>query len=209
MHKSRSVMTCAKVTLQSYMVHELRSLGPEILSKFKTATWKQMHSFYPRCYFASLRMNCCGLQISPIFDLVSDAPYAYQLPTSFRGLSQQKREKSLSRAFAMQARCTFCISYIQFFPGPFIGQKKRCSTAALTAARSHSSVAEPSRCRTIFGYCNLTPCLEVSEAWQSETLCATTLNAKKTPVSWRFSFIQHLLYNWYIDLQKLWSKSQE
>ena len=82
-----------------------------------------MHSRYPRCYFASLRMNCCGLQVSSIFDLVSDAPYAYQLPTSFRGLSQQKREKSLSRAFAMQARCTFCISYVQFFTCPFMGQK--------------------------------------------------------------------------------------
>ena len=91
-----------------------------------------MHNFYPRCYFASLRMNCCGLQVSPSFDLVSDAPYAYQLPTSFRGFSKQKREKSLSRAFAMQARCTFCISYVQFFTGPFIGQKKRCSPAVPT-----------------------------------------------------------------------------
>ena len=47
---------------------------------------------------------------------------------SFRGLLQQEREKLLSRAFAMQARCTFCISYVQFFTFcPFIGQKKCCS----------------------------------------------------------------------------------
>ena len=124
MHKSRSVMTCAKVTLQSYMVHDLKSLGPEILSKFKAATWKQMHSFYPRCYFASLRMNCCGLQVSPIFDLVSDAPYAYQLPTSFRGFSQKNRFRELSPC-RRGAHFAFHLSNSLLVLSS--GKKKRCS----------------------------------------------------------------------------------
>ena len=46
---------------------------------------------------------------------------------SFRGLSQQKHQKELSRAFAVQARSTSSISYVQFFICPFIVNKNRCS----------------------------------------------------------------------------------